>query len=130
MAITNQSAKDIVDGWLNSPTHRDNLLNANYDTTGVGMATFGDYENYKNTTVVVAFYAKSDPRQVSADKTNKQPTHPAGELVIAKKPDTIIGKYLLMICVTISVIAILYVVIKATHKNKNKTKKLPRNKKN
>ena len=32
-------AADAVPGWMNSPGHRDNILGANYDRLGVGVAT-------------------------------------------------------------------------------------------
>lgn len=31
--------KQVVDGWLNSPTHRENLLNSGYTQIGVAVAT-------------------------------------------------------------------------------------------
>lgn len=73
LAITNENAEAVIDGWLNSPTHRDNLLSGDYKDFGIGMAFFGDYEGHKNTYVVVAFYAKSASVQDVA-----APTSPAG----------------------------------------------------
>jgi len=57
LAITNEDADDIINGWLDSPTHRDNLLSKKYDYFGIGIAYFGDYEGHKDTYVVVALYA-------------------------------------------------------------------------
>jgi hypothetical protein len=56
LAITNEDASAVVNGWLNSPAHRENLLNNTYHDMGVGMAKYGDYQGHKDTYVVVAFY--------------------------------------------------------------------------
>ena len=41
-----QTATEAVRGWMNSPGHRRNLLNREYDTTGVG-ASFGIWQGYE-----------------------------------------------------------------------------------
>ena len=41
-----QTTAEAVRGWINSPGHRRNLLNRDYDTTGVG-ASFGIWRGYK-----------------------------------------------------------------------------------
>lgn len=74
LAITNQDANAVIQGWLNSPTHRDNLLSTEYSDLGIGMATFGDYQGHKNTVVIVAFYGK----RASGTQTAAAPTNPAG----------------------------------------------------
>jgi len=37
---------DVVNGWMNSPGHRDNLLNSKYREIGVGHSTGGSWGNY------------------------------------------------------------------------------------
>ena len=34
----NKLAAEIVDGWMNSPGHRENILNTRYDRAGIGVA--------------------------------------------------------------------------------------------
>lgn len=58
LAVTNQDAVSVINGWLNSPAHRDNLLSNNYTNMGIGMALFGEYEGHKDTYVIVAMYGK------------------------------------------------------------------------
>jgi uncharacterized protein YkwD len=41
VAVGYESAKAFVDGWLNSPGHRANIMNSSYRRTGVGY-----YEGY------------------------------------------------------------------------------------
>jgi hypothetical protein len=43
-----------VDAWMNSPTHRENILNKEY--TDVGFAVMDGVLNGQNTTLVVALY--------------------------------------------------------------------------
>jgi hypothetical protein len=70
LAITNENADAVIDGWLNSPTHRDNLLNKEYTDFGIGMAYFGDYQGHSDTYVIVAFYASPASIQDVAATTN------------------------------------------------------------
>lgn len=53
-----------VAGWMNSPGHRDNLLNSNYKEVGFGIANNADYQGDGEQTIVVAMYAA--PEQVAA----------------------------------------------------------------
>lgn len=59
LAVTNQDEASIIDGWLDSPAHRENLLNNGYQDIGIGIAYYGNHKEYKNTTVIVAFYGRS-----------------------------------------------------------------------
>lgn len=49
------SAQATVDAWMQSPAHRENILNQNY--TDVGFAVVDGKINGENTTLVVALYA-------------------------------------------------------------------------
>jgi hypothetical protein len=75
LAITNESVDKVVDGWLNSISHRDNLLNTKFQDTGIGIANYGKYKNYENTIVVVALYGtKKSNGMVSGTER----TYPSG----------------------------------------------------
>ena len=39
-------ASQVVDGWINSPGHRENILNARYDREGIGIAVSSDGKVY------------------------------------------------------------------------------------
>ncbi|MBN1162282.1 hypothetical protein JXA34_00885 [Patescibacteria group bacterium] len=51
------TSEDVVEAWLNSPSHRDNLLSSNYDEIGFAVVN-GVLEGYE-TTLVVQFFGKS-----------------------------------------------------------------------
>ena len=36
----------VVDGWMDSPGHRENILNSSYDVEGIGVAINDDEEVY------------------------------------------------------------------------------------
>lgn len=54
LAIDFNEAEDVVQAWLNSPSHRDNMLRPDYAETGVAVAT-GQFEGGISTIVVHMF---------------------------------------------------------------------------
>lgn len=57
------SAEDVVNAWMNSPTHKENMLNPKYKEIGIGV-TEGDLSG-SDTTIVVQFFGAK-----YADKVN------------------------------------------------------------
>jgi uncharacterized protein YkwD len=51
-------ASQSVAGWMASPEHRSNILNANYQNVGFGVATASDYLGQGPETIVVAEYGQ------------------------------------------------------------------------
>ncbi len=51
-------AKDTIIGWMNSPQHRANILNANYQNVGFGVAQSPDYQGLGPKTIIVAEYGQ------------------------------------------------------------------------
>lgn len=56
------TSNGVVNGWMNSPSHRDNMLNGAFENVGFGIANGSDYQGGTNT-VVVAHYG--DPAVLS-----------------------------------------------------------------
>jgi hypothetical protein len=54
------SAEKLVTAWMNSPLHRDNLLNPNYSEIGVAVIE-GPYLDKKDTTLIVQMLASPLP---------------------------------------------------------------------
>jgi uncharacterized protein YkwD len=52
------SSRDTVVGWMNSPSHRANLLDSVYKEVGFGFANARDYNGSGPETVVVAMYGQ------------------------------------------------------------------------
>lgn len=57
------SAGNTVAGWMNSPTHRANILNADYKDVGFGVAQSQDFQGRGPATIVVAEYG--DPAEAA-----------------------------------------------------------------
>ncbi len=56
------SASAAVEAWMNSPTHRDNILNPKYKEIGIGI-TEGDLAG-SDTTIIVQFFGATSGTQV------------------------------------------------------------------
>jgi uncharacterized protein YkwD len=50
------TASDTLTGWMNSPGHRANILNAGYQEVGFGFTNIADYQSNGPETLVVAMY--------------------------------------------------------------------------
>ncbi len=57
LAATNEGSNAVVNGWLNSPGHRANLLSSEYLEVGYGIVYPDRFENYNSIYFVVALYA-------------------------------------------------------------------------
>ncbi len=80
------TSADTVTGWMNSPSHRENMLLGDYTDVGFGYANSSDYQGTGPETVVVAMYGQPTVASASAapaptpspqpvvQSTNKQPT--------------------------------------------------------
>lgn len=66
------TSADTVAGWMNSPSHKANLLETGYLDVGFGFANSSNYQNSGQQTIVVAMYAK--PRVAAA--STPAPTPP------------------------------------------------------
>jgi len=80
----------VVDAWMNSSTHRENLLNNNY--TDVGYAIVNGTLNGEQTTLVVQEFGKplagsfSPPSVQAKEITNNVPNVPAVKPIIVNVP--------------------------------------------
>ncbi|CAN5388190.1 hypothetical protein BH10PAT3_BH10PAT3_7060 [soil metagenome] len=84
---------DTVTGWMNSPPHRQNLLNSSFLDVGFGFANSANYVNNGEQTIIVAMYGaqlsqpaavapaqtqqSSPPSQVQTNQTQAAASQPA-----------------------------------------------------
>jgi hypothetical protein len=68
------TSADTVAGWMNSATHKANMLDSSFTEVGFGFTNGSDFQGSGNETVVVAMYAKP---QVAAATSPSQSTSPA-----------------------------------------------------
>jgi hypothetical protein len=65
------SADKLSSAWLNSQSHKQNILNSNYSDVGFGIAVTPDFQGQGPETIVVALYG-STSAPVSSNQTNGQ----------------------------------------------------------
>lgn len=75
------TSADAVTAWMNSPSHKANMLDSVFTEVGFGFANSANYNGDGNQTVVVAMYAK--PQVAAASTPPPSSTAPA-----APKPTT------------------------------------------
>lgn len=87
LAINFTDSKDVTKAWMDSPTHKANIVKGNYTEMGTGVA-FGMYEG-KETVFVAQVYANPAKKIVPDQKPEKVETNkPEITNKIAKTPDT------------------------------------------
>ncbi len=100
LAMDFVAAEDVTEAWLNSPSHRRNLLNSKYLDIGVAVAD-GKLNNV-STTVVVQFFGlpapvKQQPKQI-AKVTPAKPAKPVKKSSVAvatpkpESPPSVLGE--------------------------------------
>ncbi len=73
------TSNDTVTGWMNSPPHKANLLNAGFVDVGFGIASSSNYQNSGPETIVVAMYGAplhSDAAIATSSNSSNQSTSP------------------------------------------------------
>ncbi len=65
-----------INGWMNSPSHRENLLDRDYEEVGFGFANSSSYNKAGQETVVVALYG--DPQISTLGATQKDQAAASG----------------------------------------------------
>jgi hypothetical protein len=64
LAIDFTDSSDVLNAWMNSPMHRENILKQEYTQIGIGIAE-GKYQG-RETTFVVEFFGTHEPTKVAA----------------------------------------------------------------
>lgn len=70
-------SSSVVDAWMNSPTHRENILSGRYDEIGIGVVN--GLLNGQETTLVVQHFGKQASPQVAEAVQNEQNSVAKGE---------------------------------------------------
>lgn len=70
------TSADTVVGWMNSPAHRENILNSGYTEVGFGIVNAPNYNNSGQETLVVAMYGApyNAPKAAAPAPKASQPT--------------------------------------------------------
>jgi len=96
LAINFLDSQDVIDAWMDSPTHRANILNNNFTEIGIGMAK-GEYEGKETIFIVqlLAFPKDEKVSVVAVKETKPQETKPQEAVsppqpIVASSEETII----------------------------------------
>jgi hypothetical protein len=65
------NSDEVVAAWMNSPEHRDNILNASYRDVGFATANVADYLGRGPKTIIVAFYGQPANLNATSRATNR-----------------------------------------------------------
>jgi cell division septation protein DedD len=71
------TSSSAVSGWMNSPSHRANILNDTYQEVGFGIANSPDFNGDGEETVVVAMYGKPAKSYAPSTVQNGRAASPA-----------------------------------------------------
>ena len=78
-----ENSSDVVAAWMNSPTHRANVLGSDYKNVGFGVAQASNYQGKGPETIVVAEYGEPAGAVPAVAGANSTPTT---SLANASKP--------------------------------------------
>jgi hypothetical protein len=89
------NSKDVVNAWYESPTHRDNLLSANYDDIGFAIVN-GVLDGYETTLVVQMFGRTRQPAYLASGEelinSGEQTVYEPESLAEAQIPPAVEGQ--------------------------------------
>ena len=75
------TSDETINGWMNSPSHKANLLDEAFSEVGFGFANSADFNKSGHETIVVAMYAQPTKDQAAAAESKE--THTNGAFTTA-----------------------------------------------
>ncbi len=78
LAIGYANASELFNAWMNSSTHRDNILNSNFREIGISVVS-GDFQGVETIVVVQEFGAPMETEPVIVETTPENTGEAAGE---------------------------------------------------
>jgi uncharacterized protein YkwD len=77
------TSSETINGWMNSPSHKANMLDGDFTEVGFGYANSSNFNNAGEETVVVAMYGKP---YVLASTSSSQPQQPTAQQPAESSP--------------------------------------------
>jgi hypothetical protein len=81
------NSKDVVKAWMESPSHKENLLSPNYDEIGFAVVN-GVLNGYETTLVVQMFGRPRDMSRIATVETEKSLLESAKSEKVAEEPES------------------------------------------
>ena len=67
----------MVNGWVNSPTHYANMVNAKFDHAGIGIVQCASFQGFSNQTIVANEFTQTTPAQTQTQTVQPSRQTPA-----------------------------------------------------
>jgi hypothetical protein len=80
------NSSDTVTGWMNSPSHRANMLDSQYTEVGFGYINSDNFVGTGPETIIVAHYAKPTVAAASTQMTPTTPSSKTNTKAVTKTP--------------------------------------------
>lgn len=80
------TSADTITGWMNSPAHKDNMLDTSYTEVGFGFVDSPDYNSNGQETIVVAMYGQPQVAAATTTAPAKPAATPATPTPAAQTP--------------------------------------------
>ncbi|MDB5189348.1 MAG: hypothetical protein JWL82_305 [Parcubacteria group bacterium] len=90
LAVDFSDSADVERAWMNSPTHRANLLNQHFTQIGIATAV-GTYQGRTTTFVVQEFGTPTSASVANAPRTTTVPEKPTEIALATTKPEPVLG---------------------------------------
>lgn len=88
LAVHFTDSSEVVDAWMNSPTHRANIMDAKFHEIGIGVAK-GTYEGYDTIFVVQLFGTAAAPAEVTVASVVEESELPSED--VSEEPEIILN---------------------------------------
>lgn len=79
------TSSETITGWMNSPTHKDNMLDGSFTEVGFGFIDASSYNNSGQQTIVVAMYGQPQVQGASQVAPAPAPAAPVQQSTAAPK---------------------------------------------
>lgn len=86
-----ENSDGVVTGWMNSPSHRSNMLDKSFSEVGFGVADSTNFNNSGPSTVVVALYGQ--PQELNTAVSNDMQIHILGEGMTIRTANIFTGSH-------------------------------------
>lgn len=74
------SSNSTVSGWMNSPTHKANILDSSFTDVGFGIANSTNYQGHGPETIVVAMYGQPAPSKAVMASQNTEASNSTSKI--------------------------------------------------
>ncbi|MBI1971516.1 MAG: hypothetical protein HYS52_01540 [Candidatus Wildermuthbacteria bacterium] len=122
LAINFVDSEELIESWMASPSHRDNILNRNFTEIGIGIAR-GNYKG-QEVTFIAQFFARPFPSRVAGSAAETPATPPpevrthasfAGEVITTPKKTSLALFWAIAVFIILALALNIFIAIRIQH---------------